>query len=150
MTLEGLSKGVRVDPAHLGAHTYAARLSHYGVPEDTATGKSMQAHYDETLFTVVVQHEVEGLEVVTDGRVPPCFHRVRTPSNRERYCALFVCRPRDGTVLSAMDGLVDEDHPLKYSPCRLDDYNAFRQSEEGRNSGDPLKAFCGVEPATTL
>ncbi|OEL16621.1 hypothetical protein BAE44_0022359 [Dichanthelium oligosanthes] len=131
----------------------------------------MQVHRDCSVLTTVVQHGVEGLEVqmedgslvavtpetdtvagkmltvATNGRVPACVHRVRTPSNRERLSVLFVSMPKDGISVRPLDELVDGDYPLQYNPCNFSEYVDFRFAGDGRKLSDPLKAFCGSRPA---
>lgn len=84
------------------------------------------------------------LQILTNGRVPASVHRVRTLSNRERFSMVFGSWSGDGDEVSAMDELVDGEHPLMYNPCRLDEYVDFLFIEEGRKLDDTLKAFCGV------
>lgn len=69
MTLEGL--GVREDTirSHLRSLTHSLRASRFGVQQDTGSRRlSMAVHRDFNMSTLVVQHEVEGLEVLAkDG-----------------------------------------------------------------------------------
>ncbi|RLM69034.1 hypothetical protein C2845_PM17G10330 [Panicum miliaceum] len=172
LILEGLGAREESIASHLGSLSHLVRMNLYGTPPDEETGISLRAHRDEHMTTVLAQHEVGGLQVqvgegrwiafppepgtltfmagdqfrvVTNGRVPGCVHRVRTPSGRERFSVLLNRRRKAPGVLRAMDDLVDDDHPLMFNPCGPEEYRAFRLSEEGRNLSDPLKAFCGVE-----
>ncbi|CAO2188164.1 unnamed protein product [Urochloa humidicola] len=173
LLLEGL--GVRGESvgAHLGMLGHGIRVLHYAAPLDRETSMSMQAHYDDSMVTVIVQHEVEGLEVhvgggrwvavpaepgtftfvageqlrvATNGRVPACLHRVRTPSNRERFSVLFGRRQKDGVEVRVLGDLVDAEHPLQFNPLRHEEYSKWRYSLEGPKLEDPhpLKAYCGA------
>ncbi|CAL4998667.1 unnamed protein product [Urochloa decumbens] len=170
MVLESLGVGQGSLGSHLGSLSYSVRLSHYGVSE-AGGGMLMKSHRDPTVLSVVVQHDVEGLEVqaqdgswlavapqpdtvavlagellavVTNGRVPACVHRVSAPSRRERLSAQFVSTPKDGFTVRPVDELVDADHPPRYNPCDFEGYIRFRYAGEGRKLSDPLEAFCGV------
>ncbi|KAF8701999.1 hypothetical protein HU200_033336 [Digitaria exilis] len=177
LLLEGLGVQGQSVRAHLDLLGHFVWLSHYGLPPVTEASETMQAHYDNTMNTMIFQHEVEGLEVrladgrwvavppepgtftfmageqlrvATNGRVPACYHRVRTPSNRERFAVLFGLVQNPGVEVRALDELVDEDHPLVFNPLKHEEYVEWRYSEEGFKVDDALKAFCGVEKVTAM
>ncbi|CAL5006357.1 unnamed protein product [Urochloa decumbens] len=170
MVLESLGVGQGSVASHLDSLNYSVRLSRYGVSE-AGDGMLMKPHRDCTVLSVVVQHDVEGLEVqaqdgswlavapipdtvaviagellavVTNGRVPACLHRVSAPRGSERLSAQFVSKPKDGNTVRPLDELVDADHPPLYKPCDFDEYVRFRFAGDGQKLTDPLEAFCGV------
>ncbi|XP_025822404.1 probable 2-oxoglutarate-dependent dioxygenase AOP1 [Panicum hallii] len=172
LVLEGLGVWGKSVRGHFGLLAHIIRLAHYDAPLDTETGMSMLQHYDDTMVSMVVQREVEGLEVhvavppgafaimageqlrllcirravATNGPVPACLHRVRTSSsNRERFSVLFASRQKDGVAVSALEDLVDAEHPLLFNPLRHDKYTKWCYSDEGMKLEDPLKMFYGVE-----
>ncbi|KAG2578704.1 2-oxoglutarate-dependent dioxygenase AOP3-like [Panicum virgatum] len=172
LVLEGLCVRGESIRAHLDMLGHGIRMSHYGAPSNTETAVTLSPHYDDIMVNAIVQHEVEGLEVhvgdgrwvavpaepgtiafvagdqlrvATNGRVPACYHRVRTPSNRDRFSVLFGRRQKDGVPVRPLDDLVDAEHPLLYNPLRHEEYSKWRFSVEGRKLEDPLKEFCGVE-----
>ncbi|OAY86108.1 putative 2-oxoglutarate-dependent dioxygenase AOP1.2 [Ananas comosus] len=158
--------------SHIESLEYAVRLSEYGVPLDRETKIAMQSHVDPNMITIIAQHEVGGLEVQaedgswiavepspdsfvvmtgeafavrTNGRLPPCRHRVRITGEKKRYSALFSSRPKDGCVVQVPEELVDDEHPLLYKPCDYNEYIKFRFSEEGKKVKDTLASFCGAK-----
>ncbi|TVT97765.1 hypothetical protein EJB05_56974, partial [Eragrostis curvula] len=176
MVLESLGLPENVAASPHAVVNYMVRLSHYATQPDAATngGLSMAAHYDYSLTTVLMQHDVEGLEVqandgqwiavpperdtcvviagelltvMTNGRVPSCLHRVRTPSGRERFLALMSPMPATGcTLVRPLDELIDDAHPRLYCPVDFEEYARFKYSDEGRKLGiRTLGAFCGVK-----
>ncbi|TVU06034.1 hypothetical protein EJB05_49224, partial [Eragrostis curvula] len=190
MVLESLDLPENVAASPHAAVNHVVRLSHYAARPDATEadgGLSLEAHYDSSFLTVLMQNEVEGLEVqardgrwiavpperntcaviagellmvMTNGRVPACWHRVRTPSGRERFLAVLIALPAAGsTMVHPLDELIDGAHPRLYRPIDFEAYMQFRYSNEGRELGNRsrrLGAFCGVkdssdgeEPQTT-
>ncbi|TVU05997.1 hypothetical protein EJB05_49184, partial [Eragrostis curvula] len=152
MILEGL--GVRKEnvDAHLRSLTYRLRLSHYGSLAEMGNAMYMQAHKDCTVLSLL---QVQGgswlpvpaepgtfavvagelLTIVTNGRVPANVHRVRTPSDRERFSAQVRI---DGAPCGRSSSA------KIYNPCNFDEYVNFRFMGDGRKLSDPLEGFCGA------
>ncbi|KAM0922903.1 hypothetical protein ACQ4PT_005850 [Festuca glaucescens] len=118
-------------------------------PNDTSQNfhySSYRLPYDyvHRSLTPCMHGDGSRMQVLTNGRVPPCVHRVRTTTNRERYSLMFGSKGKESGMVSPMEELVDANHPLMYNTCNNDEYAKFRLSEESRKVDDPLKAFCGV------
>ncbi|KAF8701998.1 hypothetical protein HU200_033335 [Digitaria exilis] len=123
LVLEGL--GVRAESVrgHLDQLDHTFRLAHYyGAQPDTETGM-----------------------VDTYGRLPACYHRVRTPSNRERISVQFGVLAKPAMEVRALDDLVDVERPLAFNPLKDEECSTWRYSVEGFKFDDALKKFCGVE-----
>ncbi|KAG6473277.1 hypothetical protein ZIOFF_067191 [Zingiber officinale] len=152
--------------------THGVRMSEYGIPFDQETKLSLNEHVDPTMITIVTQYLVDGLEVQTrDGKwirvesQPNCFnvmlgelfrawsngrlhaplHRVRVTGDQTRYSLIFGCRPKDEIIFEGPKELIDEEHPLRFRPCKYPEYIRFRYSAEGVKLEDPLQAYLGVE-----
>nr|Q9ZTA2.1 RecName: Full=Probable inactive 2-oxoglutarate-dependent dioxygenase AOP2 [Arabidopsis thaliana]AAC79099.1 putative oxidoreductase [Arabidopsis thaliana]CAB77791.1 putative oxidoreductase [Arabidopsis thaliana] len=135
----------------------------------------LPCHTDKNLFTVLFQHEIEGLEVKTkdekwirvkpspntfiviagdslcalmNGRIRAPYHRVRvTEKKRTRYtAAIFTC-PKPDYVIEAPKELVDEKHPRLFRPFDYRDLFTFYHSEAGRKIQYTLQAYCAVSEA---
>uniref|UniRef100_A0A6V7QZB1 Fe2OG dioxygenase domain-containing protein n=1 Tax=Ananas comosus var. bracteatus TaxID=296719 RepID=A0A6V7QZB1_ANACO len=154
---------------------YGLRLTEYGIPSDQENKLAMRSHVDPNMVTVICQHQVGGLEVLskdgdwitvepsldaftvvtgeafgvlTNGRLEPCRHRVKITSNEsgKRYSALFSSRPKDGVVVHPAEELIDEAHPQQYRPCNYNEYLRYLATTKEEKS---MKAFCGVAKEET-
>ncbi|CAH8273337.1 unnamed protein product [Arabidopsis lyrata] len=135
----------------------------------------LPSHTDKNLFTVLFQHEIEGLEVLTEddkwirvkpspntftviagdslcalmnGRIRAPYHRVRvTEKKKTRYtAAIFTC-PKPDYIIEAPIELVDEKHPRLFRPFDYRDLFTFYHSEAGRKVQSTLQAYCAVSEA---
>ncbi|CAD5170373.1 unnamed protein product [Musa acuminata subsp. malaccensis] len=152
--------------------TFGLRMAKYGALTSQEATVVLPPHVDETTVTLVVQHKVAGLQVLTaDGEwlaVPPSpnsytvligqslqgwsngrlrakLHRVMVGGEDTRYSSIFASHPKDDVVVQVPEELVDEEHPLIYKPFGYPGFVNFHHSEEGMKSDDALKAYCGVQ-----
>ena len=121
------------------------RLLHYPsqTPQTQPGMLGARAHRDFGFFTVLLQGDVEGLEVVgagdewfvappvrgsfvvnvaemlklvTNGRFVSALHRVVNRSGRERYSVPFFANPSYDAVLTPLDHCVDDTAPRQFAP----------------------------------
>ncbi|PQP93946.1 putative 2-oxoglutarate-dependent dioxygenase AOP1 [Prunus yedoensis var. nudiflora] len=149
------------------------RFIRYTVPEDKDATVRFPSHTDINFTTIVVQHDIAGLEIKTkegdwinvecapsqsqfvfmagDGlqvwsndRVKACHHRVKHCGNKTRYSiGLFTF---NNGIFQVPEELVDESHPLLYNAF---DSRAFIRkyatTPELKKEASPIKAFAGVK-----
>ncbi|KAB2606973.1 2-oxoglutarate-dependent dioxygenase AOP3-like [Pyrus ussuriensis x Pyrus communis] len=156
------------------ANSHLLRFLKYNKPEeaDRATLR-FASHTDKNFTTIVVQHDVGGLEVKTkdgdwiniesapsqflfmagDGlqvwsndRIKACDHRVKHCGDKTRY-SLGLFTFNNGKI-QVPEELVDETHPLLYNPLDSLEYIRFHSRGEARNLVSPVKTFCGVTNST--
>ncbi|CAL9159491.1 unnamed protein product [Musa hybrid cultivar] len=152
--------------------TFSLRMAKYGALTSQEATVVLPAHVDETTVTLVVQHKVAGLQVLTadgewltvplspnsytvligqalqgwsNGRLHAKLHRVLVGGGETRYSAIFGSHPKDDVMVQVPEELVDEEHPLIYKPFGYLSFVNFRHSEEGLKSDDSLKAYCEVQ-----
>lgn len=63
------------------------------------------------------------LEHITNGLIPPGWHRVVADTKQpgDRYSVVQFCRPTPWTILSPVPSCVSEDNPLRFSPISAND-----------------------------
>ncbi|URE07790.1 oxidoreductase, 2OG-FeII oxygenase domain containing protein [Musa troglodytarum] len=152
--------------------TFDLRLAKYGALTSQEATVALPPHVDVSTITLVVQHKVAGLQVLTaDGEwlaVPPSpnsytvligqvlqgwsngrlrakLHCVMVGGDETRYSAIFASHPKDDVMVQVPEELVDEQHPLIYKPFSYPSFVNFHHSEDGAKSDDSLKAYCGVQ-----
>ncbi|XP_008227261.1 PREDICTED: probable inactive 2-oxoglutarate-dependent dioxygenase AOP2 [Prunus mume] len=149
------------------------RFIRYTVPEDKDATVRFPSHTDINFTTIVVQHDIAGLEIKTkegdwinvecapsqaqfvfmagDGlqvwsndRVKACHHRVKHCGNKTRYSiGMFTF---NNGIFQVPEELVDDSHPLLYNAF---DSRAFIRkyatSPELKKEACPIKAYAGVK-----
>ncbi|CAJ2669478.1 unnamed protein product [Trifolium pratense] len=156
---------------HMNSTDYLLRVMKYKGPQTSDPKIGLLTHTDQSIFTILYQNEVGGLEVLTkdekwisynpspnsfvvmsgdslhawsNGRLHSPLHRVMMSGNETRYCVALFTIPKDGCIIKAPEELVDKDHPLLYKPFDFAELLNYRYSEKGLRDKNILRAYCGV------
>lgn len=81
-------------------------------------------------------------QVWSNGRIPACEHRVLVKSKKERYSMGLLSYVNK--IMEPEEGLVDEEHPLRYKPLDHYGYLRFFITEEALKSDSRINAYCGI------
>ncbi|GMN37302.1 hypothetical protein TIFTF001_006712 [Ficus carica] len=135
---------------------YTLRFFKYRTRRLNESDVGLAAHCDTSFLSILHQHQVEGLQIKTkDGqwidvkpspssfvvlagytlmawsndRVLACEHKVTIKEERTRYSVGLFSHIKG--VIHVPEEMVDEEHPLGYTPIDSLGFHAFRLSEEG-------------------
>ncbi|KAK9938964.1 hypothetical protein M0R45_015674 [Rubus argutus] len=130
------------------SNSHLLRFLKYKTPEDSETVLRFAAHTDKNLTTILVQHDVGGLEVRTkDGE----WISVESAPSQ------FTFMAADGLQVWSNDRIKACYHRVKHCGTRLDThwgclrstmdrgFIRFYTTEEAKKAESPIKAYCGVK-----
>ncbi|XP_047310045.1 probable 2-oxoglutarate-dependent dioxygenase AOP1 [Impatiens glandulifera] len=161
--------------SYLKSVTYLCRVMKYRQPEDNESNYGFVAHTDKDFVSILHQNQINGLEmqakddgqwfivdqlsspssfIVTagdafmawsNGRVHSPFHRVMMNGKTTRY-TIAQFSFLDGKV-ETPEELVDDDHPLLYTPFDHLGYLSYYNMPENRRLENvvALKAYCELQ-----
>ncbi|KAI4355690.1 hypothetical protein L6164_004438 [Bauhinia variegata] len=156
---------------HIDSTNYLLRVMKYKGPQTSETKLGLSSHTDKNIVTILYQNQVEGLEVQTkdgkwinykpspqsfivmigdslhawaNGRLHSPFHRVMMTGNEARYSAGLFSIPKGGYVIKAPEELVNDEHPLLFTPFDHVEFLKYYYTEEGQRDLFAMKTFCGV------
>ncbi|KAK2651421.1 hypothetical protein Ddye_011277 [Dipteronia dyeriana] len=156
---------------HMNSTNYLLRVMKYKGPQTSETKIGLNAHTDNSVVTILLQNQVEGLEVQTkdgqwinvkpsldsfiamigdslhawtNGRLYSAYHRVMMTGEVARYSAGLFSIPKGGYIIKAPEELVDEEHPLLFKPFDHVEFIRFFYTEAAQRVQSTLKTYCGV------
>ena len=129
------------------------RLLHYPPqkPEEIVERIGVRPHADSGAFTILLQEDVEGLEILSKGgewvvappmrgtfvvnianlimrlsnnRFTSTLHRVINRSGRDRLSVPFFASPNYETVVETLPQFIDADNPPQFPPLHVGEYTA--------------------------
>ncbi|KAG2297512.1 hypothetical protein Bca52824_044181 [Brassica carinata] len=142
---------------NLKSMNYRLRLMKYTAPRDVDTNVAAGANdagdganTNNNGNTVLYQHEIEGLEVLTKDEK---WIRLKPSHNSFVVIAgdsLYDCSRLQMEIMEIIEPpkeLVDEQHPRVFKPLTYVDLMSFYHTEVGRRARSTLHAYCAVSGA---
>ncbi|CAN1305783.1 Hyoscyamine 6-dioxygenase [Linum perenne] len=141
--LEMLSEGLGLELGYFGdglAQVQMMSINNYPPCPNPRLTLGVPKHSDASLLTVLLQGKVNGLQVISNGRLKSAVHRVVT--NRELARTTVVCftNPTIDCLIEPAKALIDERHPQMY---RASIYKDIRDATvaDAHTGKEPLDFF---------
>ncbi|CAN1303664.1 Probable 2-oxoglutarate-dependent dioxygenase AOP1.2 [Linum perenne] len=161
---------------YLGATNYVLRYFKYNAPKEDETNVGLSPHIDKSMFTILHQNHVDGLQIKTkddvwidvqlnsptsfivfagngltawsNDRIPGCWHQVIMKGKETRY-TIGLGSIASGTV-PISQAMADESRPLMYKPFDHFGYLRFCEASRDVTPEGLLQAYAGVNLSSSV